>query len=79
MYTIFIATLALGSQPKQGLVRLRAKKKFGSEGMNPHTPKRAFTLGVWNPSGLLNFQRAIAKVKPNGLKSFLYHWKDIET
>jgi hypothetical protein len=50
--TMFIATLTLGLRPKQGLARLRAKKKPRSErkceGMNPHTPKRASILGVWS-------------------------------
>jgi len=40
----------LGSRPKQGLVRLQAKKKPRNEGkcegMNPHTPKGASTFGV---------------------------------
>jgi hypothetical protein len=31
--------------------------------MNPHTPKKASTLGVWNLSGLLNLQGIIAGVK----------------
>jgi hypothetical protein len=51
---------------------LRAKRKPGSEGkcegMNPHTPKGASTLGVCDPDGLPNFQRAIIGIKPNGLK-----------
>jgi hypothetical protein len=55
---IIVATLALGSQPRQGLARLRAKRKPKSEGkcegMNPHTPKGASTLGVWSPGGFLN-------------------------
>ncbi len=42
--------LSLRLAPRQGLVRLRAKRKLGSEGkcegMNPHTPKRASTLGI---------------------------------
>jgi hypothetical protein len=54
-----VATLTLGSQPRQGLARLRAKRKPESEGkcegMNPHTPKRVSTLRVWSPGGLLNF------------------------
>jgi hypothetical protein len=33
------------------------------EGMNPHTPKGAPTLGVWSPGGLPNLQRAIARAK----------------
>jgi len=51
--TITITTLVLGSQPKQGLVRLRAKREAGSEkkceGMNPHTSKGASTLEVGVP------------------------------
>ncbi len=50
---LVVTTLALGSQPRQGLARLWAKTKPGSEGkcegMNPHTPKGASTLGVWSP------------------------------
>ncbi len=45
-----VTTLALGSRPRQGLSRLRAKREAESEGkcegMNPHTPKGASTLGV---------------------------------
>jgi hypothetical protein len=45
-----VTTLALGSRPRQCLVRLRAKREAGSEGkcegMNPHTLKGAPTLGV---------------------------------
>ncbi len=62
-----VATLALGSRPRQGLTRLWAKRKPKSEGkyegMNPHTPKGASTLGVWSPGGLLNLHRTIAGVK----------------
>jgi hypothetical protein len=49
-FTSCVATLALGSRPRQGFARLQAKKKTGNhththgsvrgcEGMNPHTPK----------------------------------------
>jgi hypothetical protein len=64
---IIVATLTLGLRPRQGLARLWAKRKPGSErkceGMNPHTPKRASTLGVWSPDGLPNLQRAITWLK----------------
>ncbi len=33
------------------------------EGMNLHTPKGTPTLGSWSLDGLLNLQRAIARVK----------------
>jgi len=56
---IIITTLALGSRPRQRLVRLQARRKPGSEGwcegVNLHTPKGASTLGVWNFDGLPNF------------------------
>jgi len=69
-----VATLALGSQPKQGLARLQAKRKPGSEGkcegMTPHTPKGTYTLGIWSPGGLLNFQRTIVGVKTQWIEIF---------
>ncbi len=55
---IYVATLALGSRPKRGLARLRAKKEAKGvtphaprsiakcEGMNPHTPKGVSTFEV---------------------------------
>jgi len=50
---IIATTLALGSLPRQGLARLRAKEKPGNEEkcerINPHTPKGASTLGVRVP------------------------------
>jgi hypothetical protein len=69
-----VATLALGSRPRQRLARLRAKRKPRNEGqcegMNPHTPKRASTLGVWSPGGLSNLQREIAGVKTQWIEEF---------
>ncbi len=62
-----VATLILGSQPMQGFARLRVKKKPRSERkfdrMNPHTPKGASTLGVWNLGAFSNLQRTIGGVK----------------
>jgi hypothetical protein len=64
---LVVATLALGSRPRQGFARLRAKRKPMSEGkcegMNPHTPKRASTLKILSPSRILIFQRAIVEIK----------------
>jgi hypothetical protein len=44
-----VATLTLGSRPRQGVARLRAKRKPKNEGkcegMNPNTPKGASHLG----------------------------------
>jgi hypothetical protein len=36
-------------------------------------------FGSWNPRGLPNLQRAIARVKTIGLNSSLYHWKALGT
>jgi hypothetical protein len=60
-----VATLALGSWPRQGVVKLWAKWETREhstcsweckecEGMNPHTPKWTPMLGVGVPKGLLN-------------------------
>jgi hypothetical protein len=72
---LIVETLALGLRPKQGLARLRAKRKPKSqgkcEGMNPHTPKRASTLGAWSFGGFSNLQRVIAGVKTQWIKEFL--------
>jgi hypothetical protein len=49
-WSLIVATLALGSRPRQGLTKVRAKSEVGvkfyvpgsakeCEGMNPHTPK----------------------------------------
>jgi len=40
------------------------------EGMNPHTPKGASILGVYSPSGLPNFSRAISRVKTKWIEDF---------
>jgi len=54
---------------------LRVKRKPGSEGkcegMNPHTPKGASTLGVWSPDGLSNIQKTISRVKTQWIEEFL--------
>jgi hypothetical protein len=81
-----IATLALGSRLRQGLVKVRAnnepmshiscsqecKRMWGNE--PPHS-QMSFCFGNYSPNGLLNFLRAIARSKLTGLKSSLYHWK----
>jgi len=61
-------------QPRQGFAKLCAKGKLGSEGkcegMNLHILKGASTLGVSNPGGLPNFQRAISRVKTQWIEKF---------
>jgi hypothetical protein len=59
------------------------ERKPGSErkceGMNPHTPEGFSTLGVGVPMDSQMFRGRLQSSKPNGLRSFLYHWKAIET
>jgi hypothetical protein len=57
-FIVSVTTLVLGSQPKQRLAKVQTENETweshfmlprGYEGMNPHTPKWAPTLGVGNP------------------------------
>jgi len=43
------------------------------EGMNPHTPKGASTLGVGFPMDFQIFKKQLQGSKANGLNSSLYH------
>jgi len=62
-----VAILTLGSQPRQGLARLWAKR--GSPGVKesvrnePSHSQGSFHLGSWSPGGLLNVYRVIVGVK----------------
>jgi len=74
--TYFVVTLALGSRPKQGFARLRAKREarewkkvWGNE---PSHSQKSFHFGSWSPGGLPNVQRAISRVKNQWLKEFFY-------
>jgi hypothetical protein len=49
------------------------------EGMNSHTPKWTSILRVGVPMDSQIFRRRFQGSKPIRLKSFLYHWKAIET
>jgi hypothetical protein len=76
-----VATLALGLWPKQGVTRLRDKKRLEShitcsqeckecEGTNLHSPKWTPIVGVGLPNGLPNIQNAIAGVKTHWFEEF---------
>jgi len=41
--------------------------------MNPHTPEGASTFGVGVSVDSQIFREQLERLKPNGLKSFLYH------
>jgi hypothetical protein len=74
-----VATLALGSRPKQGLARVQANrrsmgvashapKSVGEcEGMNTHTPKWAPILGVGVRADSWIFKKKLHGSKPIGL------------
>ncbi len=49
------------------------------ERMSFHIPKWAPTWGVGVPMDFQIFKEQFQGLKPIGLKSFLYHWKAIET
>jgi len=49
------------------------------EGMNPHTPKWAPTLGIKVPMDSWIFREQSQGSKPIGLKSCSYHWKALGT
>jgi len=49
------------------------------EGVDPHTPKGTPTLGVGVLMDFRVFRERFQGSKPNGLRSFLYHYKAIET
>jgi hypothetical protein len=89
MKILSVATLGLGSRPRQGLAKVRAKSELESHisysqeckkvrGNEPPHSQVNSHFGSWSPNGLLNFQREIARVKTNGLICYLYHWKLLE-
>jgi len=43
------------------------------EGIDPHTPKATPTLRIGVPMDSQMFRNRLQGLKPNGLKSFLYH------
>jgi hypothetical protein len=48
------------------------------EGMNPHIPNWAPTLGLGVPMDFRIFRGQFQGSKPIGLKSSLYHWKSLQ-
>ncbi len=76
-----VITLALGSRPKQGVARLRAKRRPGSHATCSWECKKMWGnrlshsqgnshIESWNPGGLLNVQRAIVGVKTQWIEEF---------
>jgi hypothetical protein len=56
---------------------LGSGKNYG--GMNPHTPKWTPILGIRVPMDSWIFKKRLQESKPNGLRSYLYHWKALGT
>jgi hypothetical protein len=63
-----IATLALGSRPRQRLARVRTKRSVREcEDENSHS-QMSSDFESWSPGGLPNLQRAIVEVKKPRIK-----------
>ncbi len=89
--SICVGTLTLGLRPRQGVIRLRAKKKTReSHHTLPRMPKnvREWTLTFqrelpcWEFESQMDswiFRTQLQGSKPISLESFLYYWKDIES
>jgi len=84
--SIIVATLALGSQPRQGLAMVRAKNELGSNISCSRECKRMWRnepshsqvnshFGSWSLNELPNFQRAISGVKTHWIETFLISLK----
>jgi hypothetical protein len=75
-----VATLALGSWPRQGLARVRTKREckrmWGNE---PSHSQMSSHLGSWSPDGLPNLQRTIVGVKTHFIETFLISLKSFWT
>ncbi len=90
MESVWLKWFSMCRNPSLGLtIKARACKVAGQErkpgseikceGMNPHTLKRASTLGIRVPVDSRMFRKWLKGSKPNTLRSSLYHWKAIET
>ncbi len=87
----YVTTLNLGSRPKQGFAKLACQMRsprvtfhvfesaWKCEGMNPHTPKGAPTLGVEVPMDSRTFRGPLQGPKIIELKISFYHWKALRT
>jgi hypothetical protein len=82
----FVAILALGSRPRQGFTRVRAKSEPGSHiscsweckrmwGNEPSHSQMSSHFGSSNPNGFPNLQRAIAGVKTHWIEMFIISLK----
>jgi hypothetical protein len=89
-FALVVTTLALGSRPRQGFAKVRAKNELGSHiscsqeckkvwRNEPHTPKWAPILGVEVPMDFRIFRGWLQGSKLIGLKNSLYHWKALGT
>jgi hypothetical protein len=76
----FVATLALGSRPRQGVVRLRAKREAQeckrAQVNRPSHSQGNSHFGNWSLNGLPYFQEAITRVKTHRIKEFFISLKN---
>jgi hypothetical protein len=90
VHTTSVATLALGSRPRQkGLQGCGPKGSLGvtsktpgsegkCEGVSHHTPKATPILGDEVPVDSRNFRKRFEGSNLNGSWRSLYHWKALE-
>ncbi len=88
--SISVATLALGSRPRQkglqgcgpkGSLRVTSETSGSEgecEGVSHHTPKETPTLGNGVPVDFQNFRERFEGSNLNGSWHSLYHWKALE-
>jgi len=60
-------------------LRRKPRSEGKREGVNPHTPKGASTLGIGVPVDSQIFKEQWQGSKPNGLRNSIYHWKFFRT
>jgi hypothetical protein len=65
-----IATLALGSRPRQRFVRAQAKSSVRECEDDDSHSQMSSHFGSWSPGGLPNLQRVIAEVKTPRIEEF---------
>ncbi len=69
-----VITLALGSRPRQGLARVRAKKEaWECRRVRRNEPSHSQVnshFGSWSLNGLSNLQKSIAGVKTHWIRKF---------
>jgi hypothetical protein len=86
-----VTTLTLGSRPKQGLARVRAKREAWEshlmllgvqKSVRAWSPTLPSELPFWELKSQMDFQIFKGQLQVSKLirlRRYLYHWKDLET